>query len=396
MRAKGLTIIHINASYKPAYIYGGPTMSVSKLCESINDLRINNNLDINIKVFTTTANGATELNVIKNKPQLVNGVEVTYFKRITKDHTHFSPGLLWGLRKEILKHDKEKNLIIHIHSWWNLVSIFSCLIAKWYNVPILLSPRGMLTTYTLTNRNNFAKKTIHQLIGKNLLSNCNVHVTSYQEKNDVAAIVTPKSITIIPNLINFSTKSLELKMSNFKQLKLIYLSRIEEKKGLELLFDALKLLDFDWHLTIAGSGEYSYIKTLQTKTTNLKISQQISWVGQITNEQKFDLLAKFDLLVLTSYNENFANVIIESLSVGTAVLVSKDVGLSLYVRDKSFGYVCELDINDIKDKLTDAFKQQNYLAEIRKNAPSQIEKDFDSKLLSKQYVDLYHQILANK
>lgn len=396
MQAKELTIIHINASYKPAYIYGGPTMSVSKLCESINDLRIKNNLDINIKVFTTTANGVTELNVIKNKPQLVNGVEVTYFKRITKDHTHFSPRLLWGLRKEILKHSEEKKLIIHIHSWWNLVSIFSGLIAKWYNVPVLLSPRGMLTTYTLTNRNNFAKKTIHQLIGKNLLANCNVHATSYQEKNDVAAIVKPKSITIIPNIVNFSTKNLKGERSNFTQLRLIYLSRIEEKKGLELLFDALKLLDFDWHLTIAGSGEYSYIETLQTKTINLKISQHISWVGQITNEQKFDLLAKFDLCVLTSYNENFANVIIESLSVGTAVLVSEDVGLSLYVRDKSFGYVCELDINDIKDKLTDAFKQQNYLAEIRNNAPSQIEKDFDYILLSKQYVDLYHQILANK
>jgi glycosyltransferase involved in cell wall biosynthesis len=391
-----LTIIHINASYKPAYIYGGPTMSVSKLCESINELRIKNDLDIKLKVFTTTANGATELNVIKDKPNLVDGVEVTYFKRITKDHTHFSPGLLWGLRKEILKHDKEKNLIIHIHSWWNLVSIFSCLIAKCYNAPILLSPRGMLTAYTLTNRNNFAKKAIHQFIGKNLLSNCNVHVTSYQEKNDVADIVTPKSITIIPNLVNFSTKSLELKMSNFKQLKLIYLSRIEEKKGLELLFDSLKLLDFDWHLTIAGSGEDSYVEILKTRTVDLKIFQHISWVGQITNEQKFDLLAQFDLCVLTSYNENFANVIIESLSVGTAVLVSKDVGLSSYVSDKSFGYVCELDTNDIKNKLTDAFKKQNYLAEIRKNAPQQIEKDFDSKLLSKQYIDLYHQILAHK
>ena len=396
MLARELTIIHINASYKPAYIYGGPTMSVSKLCESINDLSKKSNLDIKLKVFTTTANGATELNVIKNEPNLVDGVEVTYFKRITKDHTHFSPALLWGLRKEIINSNKEKNLIIHIHSWWNLVSIFSCIVAKFYKVEVLLSPRGMLTNYTLNNRHNLIKKIIHQLIGKNLLSYCNVHATSDKEKTDVEAIVTPKSITIIPNLVNFSTENLESKISSVKNLKLIYLSRLEQKKGLELLFDALRLLDFEWHLTIAGSGENHYLESLKTRAKELNISSNISWLGQVTNEQKFNLLAKFDLLVLTSYNENFANVIIESLSVGTAVLVSKDVGLSSYVSNKSFGYVCELDINDIINKLTNAFKQQNYLAEIRKNAPSQIEKDFDSTLLSKQYVDLYHRILANK
>ena len=30
-----MKILHIIASYKPAYIYGGPIASVSKLCESI-------------------------------------------------------------------------------------------------------------------------------------------------------------------------------------------------------------------------------------------------------------------------------------------------------------------------------------------------------------------------
>jgi hypothetical protein len=30
-----MKILHITASYKPAYIYGGPVMSVAKLCEEI-------------------------------------------------------------------------------------------------------------------------------------------------------------------------------------------------------------------------------------------------------------------------------------------------------------------------------------------------------------------------
>ena len=234
-----IKILQITAAYKPAYIYGGPTMSVAKLCETLvkpsivhspssgelietnnekslssivhrpsfedkseinneksqpyivhqetnNEQRTTKDVSFDLEVFTTTANGQTELNVTPNESTIVDGVKVTYFKRLTKDHTHFSPALLLALRNEILKHNRkqkaerlkqqtstvhrlsfkettktnnslsfgegwgEEKLIIHIHAWWNLVSILSCALAKWYHVPVILSPRGMLTVYTTT------------------------------------------------------------------------------------------------------------------------------------------------------------------------------------------------------------------------------------------------------
>lgn len=124
-----IKLLQITAAYKPAYIYGGPTMSVSKLCEALS------NTEVPIEVLTTTANGKTELNVNPGKQIIVDKVEVTYFKRLSKDHTHFSPGLLLALRRKIKEQKlKSKNsktkLIIHIHAWWNLVSIFSCFMAN--------------------------------------------------------------------------------------------------------------------------------------------------------------------------------------------------------------------------------------------------------------------------
>ncbi|NNU34836.1 glycosyltransferase [Mucilaginibacter sp. S1162] len=113
-----MKILQINASYKPAYIYGGPTMSVAKLSEQLV------NAGNEVTVFTTTANGKYELAIDPNKSILVDGVSVTYFKRITKDHSHLSPGLLLNLWRNVRKFD-----IIHIHAWWNLVSVFSAFIA---------------------------------------------------------------------------------------------------------------------------------------------------------------------------------------------------------------------------------------------------------------------------
>ena len=80
-----MKVLHIIAAYKPAVIYGGPTMSVAMLCEKLSKA------GVGIEVFTTTANGAHELPVATNKSVIVDGVSVTYFKRITKDHTHFFP-----------------------------------------------------------------------------------------------------------------------------------------------------------------------------------------------------------------------------------------------------------------------------------------------------------------
>lgn len=396
-------ILQVTAAYKPAFIYGGPTMSVAKLCEALAEIKVE------VEVLTTTANGKEELPVEANKANFVDGVKVTYFKRLTKDHTHFSPALLLGLRRKIKAlYPQAQNfnpqLIIHIHAWWNLVSIFSCVIAKWYNVPVMLTPRGMLTDYTATNRNSFPKRIIHAFLGKILLKYCHIHVTSEKEKRDVLSIIKPKSITVIPNLVELEQKQrAKIKAKKIeenhkdlntstKPFKLIFLSRIEEKKGLELLFEALSSLSLAWSLTIAGSGEKDYVESLKLKAKNLKIENSINWVGQIKNEDKFNLLAEHDLMVLISYNENFANVVIESLSVGTPVLLSNEVGLADYVEEKKLGWITDLTPKNITEQLIKSFEAKNSRTIIRKTGPQIIIEDFDSKNLIQKYINLYSQI----
>lgn len=374
-------ILQISAAYKPAYIYGGPTMSVAKLCEALA------NTGIDIEVLTTTANGKTELPVPIGKVQSVDGVKVSYFKRLTKDHTHFSPALLSALKRKIKQTEKP---VVHIHAWWNLVSMFSCQVAKWKDTPVVLSPRGMLTAYTLGNRNASFKSILHQLMGKRLLRYCHIHVTSDKEKRDVLAFIQPKSISVIPNLVELKDSAMPEKES--APFKLIFLSRIEEKKGLELLFSALAKLSFEWLLTLAGSGTVAYIESLKELAQQLKIDSRINWIGQVKPENKFDLLAQHHLMVLTSYNENFANVVVESLNVGTPVLVSDQVGLADYVATNNVGWITDLDPQNIADALTEAYLAKEQRQHIRKTAPNLIKTDFDPAHLVQKYLSLYQKI----
>lgn len=399
-----MKILHVTASYKPAYLYGGPIQSVGKLCEVLSTNKFPYPAKPpQIKVLTTTANGKAELHVDSGKRQIINGVAVFYFRRWTKDHSHFSPGLLNCLRKKIIHRSEDENLIIHIHAWWNLVSVLSCWIAKWHHIPVVLSPRGMLNIYSQNNRHSIAKTAIHKLIGKRLLKYCHIHATSEQEQKEILKIVQPKSITVIPNLVNINypfsineSPARHRTHGSKQDLRLIFLSRIEEKKGLDLLFDALALVELPWSLTLAGMGEKNYLEGLKRQAEALKINNRIKWLGQVKDEDKFELLVSHDLCVLTSHNENFANVIVESLSTGTAVLVSEKVGLSGYVQKSRFGWVTKLNVKEISQQLITIAGDKKKLNWIRANAPQAIRQDFDDGNLISKYLYLYQNVLIKK
>jgi len=378
-----LKLLQVNASYKPAYVYGGPTMSVSKLSEEMAKA------GCTVEVFTTTANGFDEVPVAPNIPTNVDGIKVTYFKRITGDHTHFSPALLKKLWKEVRGFDA-----VHIHAWWNLVSVLSCWIALRRGVPVIVSPRGTLSSYSFTNKNDLPKKIIHKLLGKSLLRRSTIHVTSDREKEAMEILVKPKHIFNIPNFIALPDNIANAPAITDDRLKLIFLSRIEEKKGLEILFDALPNVSVPYHLTIAGDGDAIYVDGLKSLAEKNGISARISWVG-FQSENKFNLLQQHDLMVLPSYDENFGNVVIESLSVGTAVLISNNVGLAAYVEQNNFGWVCVNYAAAFASVISQLNTENTRLKSTREIAPAKVRADFDEKKLVNQYMDMYNQTVKN-
>lgn len=359
-------------------------MSVSMLSEQMVKA------GVDTRVFATTANGKVELPVNPGQPVNVDGVTVRYFKRLTKDHSHYSPALQKILRKEAKSFD-----IIHIHAWWNLVSLFSTMIALNRKVPVLVSPRGTLSPYSFKNKSIGVKWVIHQLFGKRLLNKCHIHVTSLQEKEAIEKLIRPKSITVLPNFVKLSDKAISSTIKPSPVFRLLFFSRIEEKKGLDILINALPMLTIPYLLTIAGNGDKNYITSLKTLAADNGVADKIDWVG-FHNENKFDLLRAHDLFVLPSYDENFGNTVIESLSVGTPVLISNKVGLADYVKQNNLGWICETNPESVGYSVNDiAQNKVTGLIRIRKDSPTVIGNDFNNDNLVKRYISMYNQLITN-
>jgi len=384
-------LIHITPSYKPAYIYGGTTASVSKLCECLTEY------GCDLIVLTTTANGDQDLKVAADKINLVDGVMVMYCKRILKDPFHLSISLLSQLYRLTRNNP---SVIVHIHSWWNLTAIFSLLLTRLMNITTVLSTRGMITDYTFANKNSWLKILFHHFLGKHLLKYPHIHATGIKEQKDILQNIKAHKIFILPNLIHFPRISLTGRLTkeyasphHRTVFKLLFLSRIQKKKGLELLFKALKDFPYPWQLTIAGTGTHTYMQYLQAMCVKLKICDSIIWTGQIPNESKYEIMAGADILVLPSYNENFGNVVLESLLSGTAVIVSECVGLSDYIRRNKLGWVMQPSISSLTQNLILAYTQSGKRNYIRKTAPGKVRRDFDQHELTKQYIQYYSEIV---
>ena len=254
--------------------------------------------------------------------------------------------------------------------------------------PVILSPRGTLSSYSFVNNNIGKKKLIHNSIGKRLLSQCHMHVTSQREAVSISNLVSPKSIDNIPNFVKLGSYN-DHNESAFDSMKLLFFSRIEEKKGLDILLEALKQVIVPFHLTIAGDGDKVYIDRLKASVADSSLNSKITWAG-FFNDDKFDLLRKHHLLVLPSHDENFGNVVIESLSTGTAVLVSENVGLAAYVQEHRFGWVCKTNAASVSAAINEIGKNGwQKLNTIRTAAPGIIRNDFTGPKLVQQYIGLY-------
>ncbi len=343
-----------------------------------------------VTVFTTTANGQHELNVEPNSTVMVDGVTVAYFERLTKDHSHYSPNLLSSLKKQINGFE-----VVHIHAWWNLVSVLSCFIALKKGAKVVVSPRGTLSDYSFTHKGSFIKKAFHKFVGKKLLNRCTIHVTSDSEQRELEQLINPKKFYNIANFIKLP-EAKDISMSTESEtIKLLFLSRIDKKKGLDVLFNALALVKIPWRLSIAGNGDPNYISELKSLAKDKQIEQHITWLG-FRHADKFDVYAEHNLFVLPSHNENFGNVVIESLSMGTPVLVSKNVGLADFVAENNAGWVFNLTPTALKNTIEKAAVDKEKIASIKKNGRQLIDANFGSAVLIDKYINMYKQITGNE
>jgi glycosyltransferase involved in cell wall biosynthesis len=368
-----MKILIITPSYKPAYYYGGPIYSVAYLAENLNKQH-------DVLVLSTLANGNKELSIQPNSRQFIDGVPVIFFKRQTKDHTHFSIGLFKYLWKHASNYD-----VVHIQSWWNFIAIFSALISFVKGTKYIVSPRGMLSPYTY--RSSVFKKIIHFFIGNFLLQKAVLHLTSVDEGDKIKKLNSNYRTFVLPNYID--TNYLVSNRIDPTKFSILFLGRIHPKKGLDILFRSLSALDFEFELNIVGEGNKNYTEQLKSLAESLNIQDKTYLLGSKLKDEKYNYYVNADIMILPSKDENFANTILESLLCGTAVILSTQVGLSDFVIKNELGWVYDGEEKELTIAIKNAYLNFAKRSEIRRKAASIVINEFNAEKLTNKYLQNY-------
>lgn len=111
---------------------------------------------------------------------------------------------------------------------------------------------------------------------------------------------------------------------------LLFLSRIHEKKGCDLLVEAFAAIadtQPDLDLVIAGPDQMGLVAGLQARADTLGIGARVHFPGMLVGDVKFGAFRAAEAFVLPSHQENFGMVVAEAMACGTAPLISDKVNI---------------------------------------------------------------------
>lgn len=123
---------------------------------------------------------------------------------------------------------------------------------------------------------------------------------------------------------------------------LLFLSRIHEKKGCDLLIEAFASIvveNPEIDLVIAGPDQSNLVVKFKTLAHRLGVADRIHWPGLLTGDVKWGALRACEAMILPSHQENFGVIVAESLACGRPVLISNQVNVWPQIEEDRVGLV---------------------------------------------------------
>jgi glycosyltransferase involved in cell wall biosynthesis len=244
--------------------------------------------------------------------------------------------------------------VLHLHAPWLDGNRQLARIARRYGVPYMVSTHGFLNDWAMQQR-ALKKRLYMDFFGSRFMNNAGlIHCTAPAELTQASKWFTNPRTIVLPLLTDLSPfenlpgpdSALSLLLPQQRtQPKILLLSRMHEKKGVDILIRAAAQLRDEGQpfvLLLAGIGEAPYERYLHELTAQLNLSDRVLFLGLITGTKKISLYQCADLFVLPTLQENYGLVLTEALACGTPVVTTRGTDIWPQVQQAG-GVITEAD-----------------------------------------------------
>ena len=342
----------------------------------------------------------------------VDGIKVDYFKNLSngfKLKTMLDTPLAapFKIRKDIKDYD-----IVHIHEHRQTLAIIASYFARKNNIPYIVQAHGSVLPFF---QKEGLKNLFDKVFGFKILHNasCVFALTEVEKEQYLKMGVDEDKIEIVPLGINLEEYENLPAYGKFRSKfnigendKLIlFVGRIHEIKGLDLLLDAFNdlivqsneknsLENIDCSsikLAIVGPDD-GYLVKLEEKVKEYSLEENVIIAGPLYKEEKQEALVDCDVFVMPSKYESFTTSGLEAMACSKPLVLTKNNHIHDWV-DGNVGLACE----DNKDSLREAIGKVLFDEELSQifaeNGNKLIKEKYNWDIINDQILEIYNKYL---
>lgn len=304
--------------YLPGYKAGGPIRSVHNMIRALK-----NSYDFLVVTSDKDYGSPGPYNDIQTNQWVeMDGAKVMYLNRQGRTFRN--------LKKLIRQEQFDRVYLNSLFSiYYTLIPILILKIWK-KNVHIILAPRGMLGDGAL--RIKSAKKKIFLTLARfaGFYKGITWHATTASEAKEIQHHFGRRSVVrIVPNIVALSGNSQQQAsiLKSTKNLRLIFLSRVSEKKNLLHAINYLGGLSQDKYQQIIFDiygpiEDLDYWRKCEIVIKKLPEKCHINYCGEKKYDETLQLWNHYHFFLMPTAHENYGHAIVEALSHGCPVIIS--------------------------------------------------------------------------
>ncbi|HEY5835884.1 glycosyltransferase [Streptomyces sp.] len=310
-----MRVLHVVTLHTPTHDFGGPTRVALGLSQELRAKGVDARIATLGDGFTGPLPAEVE-GVPAHLHQARHVLPAFEVSGIT------SPGLLLRARRMARSAD-----IVHVHLMRDLITLPFAMIALAAGVPLVVQTHGMIDP---TDK-RFAKA-VDVLGLKRVLRRADaiLHLTA-EERDGVQAVVPGTPLRTFHRLVNGVALQERRPPRGDRPPTVLYLARVQQRKRPEDFVSAIPTVlatHPDARFVLAGPDTGGLTGPLRELAARLGVSAALRCVGALGHEQVLDQLRRSDVYVLPSVVEPFAVSVLEAMSVGLPVVVTRTGGLS--------------------------------------------------------------------
>jgi glycosyltransferase involved in cell wall biosynthesis len=376
-------------------VYGGPSKIVIDLVQSLP------RQGVTIDIVTTNANGSKSLDVPLRQWLSQPGYRIQYFPYISFSDYKWSSSFAHWLFRHVQDYD-----LVHSNAVFSLPNIPAHWACQWHKVPYVMTPHGMLEPWALAYK-AWKKRLYYELLERPAFNRASaIQSLASPEAAHISHLNLKSPIAIIPNGINASEfqrlPNPKLFYEQFPQTcnkrLILFLGRIDPKKGLDLLAQAFGSIHTDFpqtHLVVAGPDNIGFLPTAQHYFAEVRCQNSVTFTGMLIGDLKYAALAAAEIYVAPSYSEGFSMSILEGMASGLPCVITTGCNFPEAAAADA-AYVVEPTVEHIGNAIRHCLQDSNASKSMGNRARQLVLNHYTWDRVAAQLIDVYSAILDHR